>query len=100
MPGANAYLEQNPNATLPTLVADGKSYTSTKDVISYLVETAPKKVAKGTAFIDKVHDDHYDPNSPLLLAVRALHLRHREPYPGGVLFIIHGLNADTVTLAQ
>ena len=51
---------------------DGKAYTSTKDVIAYLVEHAPKKVARGTAFIDKVHEDKFDPNAPLLLAVRII----------------------------
>ncbi len=39
-------------------------------MISYLIAHAPKKVTKGTAFIDKVHEDKIDPNAPLLLAVR------------------------------
>ncbi|OSD03506.1 hypothetical protein PYCCODRAFT_1434403 [Trametes coccinea BRFM310] len=63
------FIEINPNATLPTLVADGKAYTNTKDVVRYLIEHAPKKdVAPGTAFIDKIHEDSIDPNAPLLLA--------------------------------
>ncbi|RDX55940.1 hypothetical protein OH76DRAFT_1414459 [Lentinus brumalis] len=69
--GANfspEFVKINPHATLPTLVADGKTYTNTKDVISYLIAHAPKKVTKGTAFIDKVHEDKIDPNAPLLLA--------------------------------
>ncbi|KAI0757069.1 hypothetical protein C8Q80DRAFT_1215807 [Daedaleopsis nitida] len=69
--GANfepEFLKTNPHETLPTLVADEKAYTSTKDVISYLGEHASKKVAKGTAFIDKVHEEKYDPNLPMLLA--------------------------------
>ena len=48
---------------------DGKAYISTKEVVSYLVENAPKKVARGTAFIDKIHEDKNDPNAPLLLSV-------------------------------
>lgn len=63
--------QQNPNATLPTLVADGKAYVSTKEVVEYLVAHAPKQAAKGTAFIDKIHEDKYDPNAPLLVPVRA-----------------------------
>lgn len=60
---------QNPNATLPTLVVDGKSYVSTAEVIDYLVKNAPKKVAPGTSFITKIHEDSLDPNFPLLLTV-------------------------------
>ncbi|KAH9946687.1 hypothetical protein B0H21DRAFT_394597 [Amylocystis lapponica] len=68
--GANftpEFLKLNTNATLPTLEADGKVYTNTKDVTHYLVENAPKKVAAGTAFIEKLHENKYDPNFPLLL---------------------------------
>ena len=62
---------QNPNATLPTFVADGKAYTSTADVTRYLVQNAPKKVAPGTpAFIDRIHEDALDPNFILLSTVR------------------------------
>ena len=46
-----------------------KAYVSTKEVVSYLVDNAPKTVAKGTAFIDTIHEDKYDPNAPLLLSV-------------------------------
>ncbi|KAK0481904.1 hypothetical protein IW261DRAFT_1607150 [Armillaria novae-zelandiae] len=35
----------NPNATLPTLTAGGKTYKSTTDVISYLVAHAPKPLS-------------------------------------------------------
>ncbi|KAI0651780.1 hypothetical protein C8Q79DRAFT_57617 [Trametes meyenii] len=70
--GANftpEFLKINPQATLPTLVADGKSYTNTKEVVHYLIEHAPNKgSAAGTAFIDKIHEDSIDPNAPLLLA--------------------------------
>ncbi|GBE78261.1 hypothetical protein SCP_0111440 [Sparassis crispa] len=69
--GANftpEFLKLNPNATLPTLVADGRSYTTTGQVTKYLVNHAPKRVTPGTAFIDKIHEDKYDPNFPLLLA--------------------------------
>ncbi|KAI0936260.1 hypothetical protein AcV5_004443 [Taiwanofungus camphoratus] len=61
------FLKINPKATLPTLEADGKVYTSTEEVVSYLVKNAPKKVTPGSAFIKKIHEDKYDPNFPLLL---------------------------------
>lgn len=61
---------QNPNATLPTLVVDGKPYVNTTEVTRYLIEHAPKKVAPGsTAFIDRIHEDPLDPNFILLTAV-------------------------------
>lgn len=63
-------MTQNPNATLPTLEADGKAYTSTTDVTAYLVQNAPKKVKAGNAdFIKEIHEDSIDPNFALLLAV-------------------------------
>ncbi|KAI0724477.1 hypothetical protein C8T65DRAFT_626617 [Cerioporus squamosus] len=83
--GANfdpEFVKINPHATLPTLVADGKAYTNTKDVISYLVAHAPKKVTKGTAFIDKVHEDKLDPNAPMLLARNEDELKaHASGFP-------------------
>ncbi|KIJ68253.1 hypothetical protein HYDPIDRAFT_124532 [Hydnomerulius pinastri MD-312] len=63
-----AFLRINPKGTLPTLEADGKAYTSTAEVTSYLVEHAHKRVTPGTSFIAKIHEDRYDPNFPLLLA--------------------------------
>ncbi|EIN13551.1 hypothetical protein PUNSTDRAFT_109749 [Punctularia strigosozonata HHB-11173 SS5] len=57
-----AFLKINPRATLPTLEAAGKAYTSTKEVTDYLVKHAPAEVAKGTDLIDIVHEDKYDPN--------------------------------------
>ncbi|KAI1797809.1 hypothetical protein LXA43DRAFT_268290 [Ganoderma leucocontextum] len=69
--GANfstEFLKINPQATLPTLAAGDKTYTTTKDVVSYLVDNAPKTVAKGTVFINTIHEDKYDPNAPLLLS--------------------------------
>ena len=44
----------------------------------YLVEHAPKPAAPGTAFIDKIHEDKYDPNAPMLLPVRLLLARHSQ----------------------
>jgi len=67
--GANfapEFLKINPNGTLPSLVADGKAYTSTDEVIKYLVANAPKKVTPGTSFITRIHGDDLDPNFPLL----------------------------------
>ncbi|KAJ3476570.1 hypothetical protein NLI96_g11066 [Meripilus lineatus] len=70
--GANfspEFLSLNPNATLPTLVVDGKPYVNTTEVTRYLIEHAPKKVAPGsTAFIDRIHEDPLDPNFILLTA--------------------------------
>jgi len=63
---APEYLKINPHGTVPALLADGKTYTSTAEVTRYLLENAPKKVAPGTSFIDKIHEDKYDPNFPLL----------------------------------
>jgi len=68
--GANftpEFLQLNPKATLPTLVAGSKVYTTTKDVTHYFVQHASKKVAPGSAFIDKLHEEKYDPNLPMLL---------------------------------
>ncbi|CCM00952.1 uncharacterized protein FIBRA_02999 [Fibroporia radiculosa] len=61
------FLQINPKGTLPVLQADGQVFTDTTSVTRYLVQNAPKKVAPGTAFIAKVHEDKYDPNFPLLL---------------------------------
>ncbi|KAF4572745.1 GST N-terminal domain-containing protein [Pleurotus pulmonarius] len=63
------FVKINPNATLPTLEADGKAYTSTTEVTAYLVQNAPKKVKAGNAdFIKEIHEDSIDPNFALLLA--------------------------------
>jgi len=59
---------KNPDATLPTLEADGKVYTNTTDVIAYLVQNAPVKVKTGSSIIQTVHEDKYDPNFALLLS--------------------------------
>ncbi|KAJ7071309.1 hypothetical protein C8F01DRAFT_1206869 [Mycena amicta] len=59
---------RNPNATLPTLEADGKIYTTTAQVVAALVKDAPTKVKAGTAIIDKIHEDKYDPNFAMLLS--------------------------------
>ncbi|KAK7015877.1 hypothetical protein VNI00_019019 [Paramarasmius palmivorus] len=62
------FIKLNPNATLPTLEANGKAYTSTKDVIAYLVENASRPVKKGTKLIDIIHEDRLDPNFAFLLS--------------------------------
>jgi len=62
------FIKINPNATLPTLQADGKVYTNTTDVVSYLVKTASVHVKTGSSLISLVHEDKYDPNFALLLA--------------------------------
>lgn len=63
---------QNPHATLPTLQADGKVYTNTADVTSYLVKHAPIKVKTGSSLIAQIHEEQYDPNFAFLLAVSLL----------------------------
>ncbi|KAI0793432.1 hypothetical protein C8Q75DRAFT_731156 [Abortiporus biennis] len=72
--GANftpGFLKLNPNATLPTFTSvDGKNFTNTYDVIKYLAQHAPKKVAPGDkAFLDRIHEDSIDPNF-IIFAVR------------------------------
>lgn len=63
------FLKINPNATLPTLkLADGKVYTNTADVTSWLVKNASEKVTTGTDFITVIHEDKIDPNFAMLLA--------------------------------
>jgi hypothetical protein len=61
--------DQNQNGTLPTLESDGKVYTSTTEVIAALVREAPIKVKAGSAFIETIHDEKYDPNFARLLCV-------------------------------
>ncbi|KAJ7610500.1 hypothetical protein FB45DRAFT_1038066 [Roridomyces roridus] len=63
-PEGEITLKNNPNGTAPTLEADGKVYTSTADVISYLVQNAPRKTSREAtnAIIEAIHDDEYDPN--------------------------------------
>ncbi|EPT04259.1 hypothetical protein FOMPIDRAFT_1021944 [Fomitopsis schrenkii] len=61
------FLQINPKGTLPALQVDGQAFTDTQSVTHWLVKNAPKKVAAGTSFIGKLHEDKYDPNFPLLL---------------------------------
>jgi len=64
------FLKLNPHATLPTLIADGKVYASTIDVIHYLIAQAPVPPGKssGTNLVTRIHEDNIDPNFALLLA--------------------------------
>lgn len=82
-----SFLKLNLNATLPTLAAGSNTYTDTKSVVSYLNSIASSPVAKATAFTDLIHEDKYDPNFALLLAVNwsLLHTRLQTdatPYRG------------------
>jgi hypothetical protein len=61
---------QNPNATLPTLTHDGKTFTSATEVINYLVSVSSTKVAPETSITTVVHEDKIDPNFALFAAVR------------------------------
>ncbi|KAJ7745836.1 hypothetical protein DFH07DRAFT_833307 [Mycena maculata] len=64
-----AFLNVNPNGTVPTLEVDGKVYPTTAEITAYLVQHAPVKVKVGTpAIIEAVHDERYDPNFSMLVA--------------------------------
>lgn len=75
---------QNPGATLPTLAHNGKSYTSTADVIDYLVSISPKKVAPATSITTVVHEQNIDPNFAFVASVRDLFFHLPIPVGGGV----------------
>ncbi|KAJ4486353.1 hypothetical protein J3R30DRAFT_3655536 [Lentinula aciculospora] len=65
---APSFIRKNPNATLPTLEAEGQVYTSTAEVTSYLVKKASTKVKPANPeFIDILHADKLDPNFALFL---------------------------------
>ncbi|KAG2146560.1 uncharacterized protein EDB93DRAFT_1086050 [Suillus bovinus] len=76
---APAFLNINPQGTLPTLEAGGKAYTSTAEVTSYLVAHARNRVtvAPGTDFINIIHEEQYDPNFLILSARHDEELRSR-----------------------
>jgi glutathione S-transferase len=75
---APSFIALNENATLPTLEAGGKVYTSTEDVTGYLVKNAPTKVKGGNSkLIQKIHEDKYDPNFALLFARDAAELAEK-----------------------
>ncbi|KAG2350565.1 hypothetical protein BDR05DRAFT_899672, partial [Suillus weaverae] len=76
---APAFLKINPQGTLPTLEAGGNAYTSTAEVTSYLVAHASNRVAvaPGTDFINKIHEEQYDPNFPMLSARHEDELRSK-----------------------
>jgi hypothetical protein len=61
---------QNPNATLPTLTHEGKSFTSTDAVINYLVSISSVEVAPKTSITTAVHSEKVDPNFAFVAAVR------------------------------
>jgi len=63
--GANydpEFLKINPNATLPTLIHAGKSFTNTTAVINYLVSISSIHVSPETSITTAVHDEKVDPN--------------------------------------
>ncbi|KAG2129951.1 hypothetical protein DEU56DRAFT_489271 [Suillus clintonianus] len=76
---APAFLDINPQGTVPTLEAGGEAYTSTAKVTSYLVAHASNRatVAPGTEFMSKIHQEQYDPNFPLLSARHEDELRSK-----------------------
>ncbi|KLO07582.1 hypothetical protein SCHPADRAFT_881503 [Schizopora paradoxa] len=64
------FLNINEHGTLPTLLANGETYKTTKEVLNYLIDHAPKPAGKasGTDLIEKVHEAKADPNFAFLLA--------------------------------
>jgi hypothetical protein len=58
---------------LPALVHNGKSYTSTAEVVDYLVSISSKKVAPATSITTVVHEDNIDPNFALVASVSSLY---------------------------
>jgi hypothetical protein len=89
-----SFIKLNPNATLPTLEAEGKVYTSTSAVVSYLCKHAPNPVAlKDESVIELVHEGiawlssdnvyiniakaRFDPNFALLLAVSSIRYKKK-----------------------
>lgn len=79
-----AFIAKNPNATLPTLEADGKTFTNTTDVVHYLASIAPTPLPEPTAeqkeLIRIIHEDQYDPNFALLLVVSPFSYIHPSPF--------------------
>ncbi|KAJ4001283.1 hypothetical protein F5050DRAFT_40454 [Lentinula boryana] len=65
---APSFIKKNPNATLPTLEAEGQVYTSTLEVTSYFVKKASTKVKPANPeLIEILHADNIDPNTALFL---------------------------------
>ncbi|KAJ8091602.1 hypothetical protein PM082_020832 [Marasmius tenuissimus] len=63
------FIKLNPNATLPTLEADGQIYTSTFEVVQYLIKRSGKDVKPGhRELLDKIHEGRLNPNFALLLS--------------------------------
>lgn len=65
----SASLLQSPNATLPALHADGKTYGNTIESVEYLAKVSDVKVAPATELTAKIHEDSLDPNFAFLAAV-------------------------------
>ena len=82
-------LSQNPNATLPTLTHEGKSYTSTAEVIDYLVSISSTKVAPKTSIPKVVHEDRIDPNFSMVAAVRPFAIT-----PMGLAYLIISMSEE------
>ncbi|KZV63800.1 hypothetical protein PENSPDRAFT_691305 [Peniophora sp. CONT] len=62
------FIKIAPNATLPALAADGKTYGSTIESLEYLVKVSDVKVAPATELTTKIHEDSLDPNFMFLAA--------------------------------
>jgi hypothetical protein len=65
---------QNPNATLPTFIHAGKSFTNTTAVINYLVSISSIQVPPDTSITTTVHDETVDPNFAFVASVRTIDL--------------------------
>ncbi|KAL0058172.1 hypothetical protein AAF712_015164 [Marasmius tenuissimus] len=66
------FIKLNPNATLPTLEVDGQVYTSTFEVVQYLIKRSGKDIKPGhKELLDKIHEERLNvlnPNFALLLS--------------------------------
>jgi hypothetical protein len=89
LPSHRTSFSQNPNATVPILTHDRISFTSTVEVINYLVSISQKKIAPETSITSVVHEAGIDPNfyigrrgetsyTHVLLSTRLLY-RNRTP---------------------
>ena len=67
-----AHFPQNPNATLPTLIHTGKSFTNTTAVIDYLAFISSIQVPPATSITTAVHDEKVDPNFASVASVSTL----------------------------
>ncbi|KAF8524230.1 hypothetical protein JB92DRAFT_2827121 [Gautieria morchelliformis] len=79
------FLKLNPNGTLPTLATSKKIYTSTAEVVRYLIDHAPRPAGKpsGTDLLEILHGAAIDPNFSMLSARSEAELKAKGMGIGG-----------------